>query len=69
MLGQRVINNMLGNKPKADRKSKNSEDDYFEKFYGKKCPYCKKGTIKGISDPAVNYYSLQCDNCKEEIFD
>lgn len=24
MLGQRVINNMLGNKPKADRKSKNS---------------------------------------------
>ena len=24
MIGQRVINNMLGNKPKADTKSKNS---------------------------------------------
>ena len=36
MIGQRIINNMLGNKPKADKKSKNkeygkmTEDDWDE---------------------------------------
>ena len=59
MLGQRVINNMLGNKPKADRKSKNNEYDYFEKISEKEleeirlwakneCPACGSYNIQKV---------------------
>ena len=64
MLGQRVINNILGNKPKADRKSRNNEENEFvyrgvlvtrqfpsgmyEFYSDKKGQFIKADTLQGI---------------------
>ena len=54
MVGQRIINNILGNKPKTDRKSRNNEENTnFYKY--EKILHLKMNHNKKYSDTYLKY--------------